>query len=689
MLRKYHDMRNFHRNDEGSVAIMSVFAILLILMICALALETSSLYVDKLRAQRTADIANLAAANTGSPIVNGAPSSTALATARQMAVANGFQSTDVVTTVTAGSTGLSELSTDIRHDSPLAFGQLLTASPTVSVDGSSSARVMAMSVEGDCIRSMKGPVNIYGNAVIDGPGCHIGAATYLYVCGDASVAAKKAVVGYSPGSEKAYICKDAQIDPPLSSFTFDTTSVDPLATDPRILATKARLKTMTKWAYGTTIPMKPLQPTIPGGKDESYANTTVSLSATRLYGTLTISNSTLAFTGAGVADPNCLTPTTIGGNVILSGTNRLTFGTGCYAIGGYIRNENGASTRFDPLPGARVTFAFKQYIDNRAGKLSFGDMTLLNSGDIRDVNESTRTMSDMAFSLLGDVRNADGGTLTFGDGSFRFGAGISNGSGTLTFGDGAYYVNGGSIINGTGSMTFGNGVFYLWGGSLANSSTGSVTFGNGGFYFYGGTVTNVRGRLTFGDGPFEFSGGSLALNPGSNTTFGFGNMNFYGGTAYFHGASTLIGRNEVGDAVRGSSSIFFYGGSFSMKSEKFVAVGTTLAFYGGSVSLYGVGTMNVTAPTGDLPAFGYKNILFYIYGGAFSLYQSNVTDILSGVIYVPGTNISIYGSQTVTIPDGGCFQVVGGVVDIYQKTSLKMRPCSGGGTVPQTVTLTR
>lgn len=654
------------RNDEGSVAVMSVFAILLILMVCALVLETSSLYVDKLRAQRTADIANLAAANTRAPIVNGAPSKTALATARQMAVVNGFPSSDVVTTVTAGGSGVSELSTKIRHESPLAFGQLLTASRSVPVDGSSSARIV--SPDGDCIRSMLGPVNIYGDAVIDGPNCHVAAATFLYVCGNASVAAGKAEVAYPRLSETAYICKDGLIDPPLSSFTFDKASVDPLANDARILAIKARLKGMTSWAYGTTIPERPLQPTTPAGKDETFAGTTVSLPASGLYGTLTISDSTVAFTGSGVADPQCRAPTTISGNLILSGVNRLTFGSGCYAIGGYITNNTGAVVRFDPVPGARVTLAFKQYIDNRAAELSFGDMN---------------------FSLLGDVRNADGGTLTFGKGSFRFGAGIINGNGRLSFGDGAYYVAGGSIINGAGSMTFGNGVFYLWGGSLTNSSTGSVTFGNGGFYFYGGTVTNVKGRMTFGDGPFEFSGGSLALNPGSDTTFGFGDMNFYGGTAYFHGASTLIGRNVAGDAQRGSSSLFFYGGSFSMQSQRFVAVGTTLAFSGGSVSLYGVGTMNVTAPRVNVPAFGYKDILFYISGGAFSLYQSNVTDILSGIIYVPGTNISIYGSQTVTLPDNGCLQVIGGVVDIYQKASLQMRPCSGGGTADRKVLLTR
>lgn len=656
---------------------MSVFAILVLLMICALVLETSSIYVDKLRAQRAADIANLAAANTTTPIVNAVPSNTALATAKQMAVLNGFQASDVVTTVTPGG---SELSTTIRHDSQLGLGRLLTASQTVAVDGTSSARVG--SPDGDCVRSMFGPVNIYNNAVIDGPGCTIAASTYLYVCGKASVEALRAETGYPQAIEKAYICPGVLIDPPLSRFTFNKVSVDPLVADSRIVAIKNRLKGMTSWAYGATIPKSPLSPTVISGKNESYSSTTVTLPSSRPYGTLTISNATVAFTGTGVPDPKCLTPTSISGNILLSGVNRLTFGSGCYAIAGYVTNAVGAETRFDPLPGAQVTLAFTQYIDNKAATLTFGDME---------------------FSLKGDVRNADGGTFTFGNGSFSFGAGIINGSGRLTFGDGAYYVAGGSITNGTGTLMFGDGKLYLWGGSLANSSTGTVTFGNGGFYFYGGTVTNAAGHMTFGDGPFEFSGGSLALNPGSDTVFGFGNMNFYGGTAYFHGKSTVVGQSATPsagsglpvdddltvDATRGSSSVFFYGGSFSMKSDRFVAVGTTLAFYGGSVSLYGVGPMNVTAPTGDAPVFGYKNILFYIYGGAFSLYQAQVTDILSGIIYVPGTNISIYGSQTVTIPDDGCFQVIGGVVDIYQNTWLSMRPCTGSGAADWKVSLTR
>nr|AGU11615.1 hypothetical protein [uncultured organism] len=79
----------------------------------------------------------------------------------------------------------------------------------------------------------------------------------------------------------------------------------------------------------------------------------------------------------------------------------------------------------------------------------------------------------------------------------------------------------------------------------------------------------------------------------------------------------------------------------------------------------------------------------HIFGGAFSLYQSQVSDVLSGIIYAPGTNISIYGSQTVTIPKDGCLELIGRVVDIHQTASLKMAPCGARGMTARNVSLTR
>lgn len=664
--RRARALKTFRRNDEGSVAVLSAFTIMVFLMICALVLESSQLYVEKLRAQRAADIANLAAVNTKTPIVGGAPSAMAEATARQMAVVNGYPAGEVRTAVTTGSSGTPELTSRIAHESPLIFGQVLTADPFVLIGGSSSAQVSTAG--GDCLRSTFGPVKIFDSARVKGTDCQVASAGAFAVCMNAVAEVRSVEVALPKAWQAMYICPGVTLTPPLASFSFDTPSVDPLAEDDRIVAIRKRLAGMTRWAYGTQIPERPLHPETSGGSDEVYTRQTVTLPSSRAYRRLSISDSDVTFPGTGSADPGCLKPTIISGNMIFSGVNRVHLGSGCYAIGGVMSNEDGADTRFDLLPGADVTLASKSYLQNKAATLHFADMKV---------------------SFEGDVVNGDEGILTFGNGPFLFGGGIVNGTGKLTFGSGPFYVNGGSIINGSGTLSFGNGKFYLWGGSMANAGTGTLSFGDGGFIFFGGTVTNVAGMMRFGDGPFEFWGGSLALGERSHTVFGAGNMNFYGGTAYFHGASTQIGGTTRRDGKVGSSSLFFYGGSFSMQTQSLTAVGTTFAFYGGSVGLRGIGAMHMTAPTADAPTFGYKNVLFFLDGGTLNLYQGDVDDVLSGIIYVPRSFIEIYGSQTVTIPSDGCLQLAGAAIDIFQKASLDMRPCASKGESGVRATLTR
>lgn len=641
-------MNRFGSDRAGGMSIFGVFGVFMMVLVTALALEASNLYLARLKAQRIADLATLAAANTTQPIVNGAPSTTADATAKQVAAINGF--TDVATRVITNSSGKQMISAEAQTPVTLSIGRLLTSDRSVDISGSSAASAGAQT--GDCIRSLLGPVNIYNYAVIDGASCNLGAASFFYACQQANIKLLQVAVKYQQSWEAPYICPTASLTPAFPKFTFSQQSKDPLAGDSRITAIANRLKGMTSWSYGTTIPAKPLSVNTPNGQNATYNTMVSALTSLVKWGNLTVTNSVLTFTSSGMADPTCQKPLTISGNVVLGGTNRMIFGSGCYAIGGYLQAKDGGSTTFELLPNSDVTLVFRQYIQNGNGKLSFADMKI---------------------SIQGSILNQSGGTLTFGNGPFMIGGGVANTSGVLSFGKGPYYLNGGTTTNGTGTLSFAGGAFYLWGGSLANQSSGTIAFGDGPFIFYGGTVTNVSGTMTFGRGNFEFWGGSLALDPGSTTAFGTGDMNMYGGTIYFLGDSITVG--GVGDPQAGSSSIFFYGGSFSMKSKYFKAVGTTMAFYGGSVSLYGVGDMNITAPRGMNPAYGYKDILFYLDGGAFSLYQQNASDIFSGIVYVPKTNISIYGSQKVTLPDNGCFQVIGGIVDLYQSMQAKFAPC--------------
>jgi len=237
-------------------------------------------------------------------------------------------------------------------------------------------------------------------------------------------------------------------------------------------------------------------------------------------------------------------------------------------------------------------------------------------------------------------------------------------------------VNGGSIANYGTRLSFGNGPFYLWGGTIYNVlATSTLTFGNGPFYFYGGSVSNI-GTMTLGNGPFDFQGGSLALISGSTTSFGVGDMSFYGGTVIAGGKSVTFGAG--GSATTGSGTVAMHGGSFALTADSLTAIGTSFGFKGGTLSLLGIGTIKATAPTDANPRLGYRNLLFAVWGGAFNLYQSGgQSDTMSGLVYAPATNASIYGSQTITPPPGGCFGVVSGVLDIYQNATINGAPCAG------------
>lgn len=467
---------------------------------------------------------------------------------------------------------------------------------------------------GDCVTSLIGPVNIYNYAVVKGSTCTVKAKTYLYVCGTADLEVAAVKVGYIQLFEALYICSTATVTPSLGSFTFGASISDIYASDTRLSALKSKLLGMAfGWDFGI---LPPVNPTVWWGSDKTYTNTSASLPQSTLYGTIQSTGSTLTFPGTGSADPTCSSPTTISGSFIFNGANTLTFGSGCYVFGGSITVNSGASAAFNVAAGAKVTFVFK-------------------------------------------------GSL------------FNNGNSSVSFGTATCYFNYGSIYNNAGAtMTFGNGSFYLWGGSLYNnSSSANLSFGTGPFYFYGGTIYN-NGVMTLGDGPYYFQGGSLILNSGSSTTFGVGDVYFYGGSVAANGNALTFGNG--GSASSGSGTVYMFGGSFSLTSKALTATGMTFGLYGGTVSLLGSGTFNATAPTGSSPSKGYRDVLFAIWGGTFNLYQSgSMTDTMSGMIYVPISNVSIYNNQSVSVPSNGCFQIVGGIVDIYQSTTLSVAPCRG------------
>ena len=360
--------------------------------------------------------------------------------------------------------------------------------------------------------------------------------------------------------------------------------------------------------------VSPVRPTVSSGTSQSYANTAVTVPPNTRFGSLSMTDVTMTFQGNG-PDPTCAAPTTVAATTTLTGSNTLTFGSGCYVFDAAFNAKPGSISQFVVPAGASVVFVFD------------GTMTIASRAE-------------------------------------------------LSFGDASVYFTGGSIANYGTRLSFGNGPFYLWGGTMYNVKPDStLSFGNGPFYFYGGSISN-KGTMTLGNGPFRFQGGSMTLSADSVTSFGVGNMLFYGGSVIAGGASVTFGAG--GSAATGSGAVLMYGGTFSLTADSLTAVGTSFGFKGGTLSLLGIGTINATAPTDPSPTLGYRNMLFGVWGGAFNLYQSGgQMDTMSGMVYAPDTNASIYGSQTITPPAGGCFGIVSGVLDIYQNARINASPCAG------------
>lgn len=627
------ELARLARARDGAMGILGAFSIVILIAMSALALEASLLFVKKGDMQRVADLANLAAAGTSGAISNGSPSPQAVATAQQVAVINGYPANILTTSVTNSPTQGQLLTTTVVDPINLTLGQMFTKTGSVSVSALSSASVVSGAVSGDCLRTLGGALNIFSSAAVNGTGCTVASASYLYYCSNAASKVSAIEVAYSQMLEQFSICYNAPLTPGLSSFTFSKSSVDPLASDSRIAAMKKRLQNMSSWPYSGTFKTPLTTAAIFGGSSLSYTSTVTTVSGTK-FASLTAQNSTITFTGSGVADPTCANPVTITGGVTLSGNTTIVLGSGCYVIRGVLSISNGAVINIVPAAGANVTMALQQYLYNGSGSITFGNML---------------------FSAVGTINNGNGGNVAFGNGPFYLGGGIYNTSGTVTFGNGPFYFNTGTVNNG---------------------STGTITFGNGPFYFYYCGLLNSNGIVTLGTGDFEFYNTSVSTFNSSKTTFGKGNMDLYTTPLYLSGAEFTLG--GAGDAASGASSMFFYWSGLQIASGKFTATGTSLGFWYGSFTLSSSSAATITAPTSATPTYGYQNVFAYLYGANFAIYQGSTTDSFSGLVYNPGNDVSLFGQQTSTIPQNGCFSIIASTISIYNGSNAALGACGSG-----------
>lgn len=648
----FHAIR---RCARGNVSILSAFSFTVIVAGVALSVQLADLYAIRLRSQRTADLATLAAANTPNPIVNNAVSATATATASEVVAINGFGSSTVATTV--GADGAS-LTTSISASANLLMGSVLSSAQTTTVGAVSTATVVPQT--GSCLVSLGSYISIFGGASVQGSNCGVAAASYLLVS-TASLTVNAVQVGFSQLLESFDVVLAYTLSPALGAFTFNASVTDTVGAKASVTAVKNHLAAMASWPYATSSPVSVSLPYVAWASDQSYSSGTTTIAQAAHIGNLNLSgNANLNFSGSGGPDASCTNPTTVSGQVISSGTSTLTLSSGCYVFAGAVTNSGTGTLTFALASGATVTLIFESYIQNSQW--------------------GTMTFPDATYSIAGNVNNNSGGSITFGNGRKVFGAGIWNSSGYVTLNNGPFYFTSTNINQNTGTMRFGNGPFYFFWGAVTNGASGTMTFGTGPFYFYGTTLNAGNGvgcPLTqFAGGPYYFWAANLNAPYCSTTNIGPGNMDFYAfGSVNFSGTLLQFGWN--GSATSGSSLVSFYGGSIYHTAGTFAANGVTFATNFGNFFMSGSG-MNVTAPTSASPSYGYTNLAFVTTNGAVNVGLTGTpTATISGMIYAPQSYANFVMPQTISGGTGGCFGIFANYINISTSSTLKLSPCSG------------
>ena len=574
--------RSFVKNEDGGV-VLWVGLFFGMLGVGAVLIDLSMLYVAKQRAQIVSDAAVVAAAATPDSIVGQQASPQAIATANNIAEVNGYSLLNVKTVAAASPRGDGSLAlqTVITDDVKLGFG-IFSPNGRGSVGVNSWASAGNNNPAGLCSGSLYGPVNIYGNAVVDAPNCVVRAATYFYSCGKANISLAKVQVGYKAAPEAAYLCSTASLQ---SSQGLDYSVAPPspvlnnqFESDPRLVELKTTLKGMAPVPTSTVKPVPPASST-----DAKYTSQTDTL-AKGNYRNLTMTSSNLTLQGSGGPDPSCKSPTTFSGSWTFTGNNTLTVNSGCYVIGASFTANAGSNVAINVEPGASVVFVYAGGSFYDSGNVSFGDATHIFNG--------------------GSLTVYKGASLSFGNGPFYFYGGTIYNYATLTYGNGPFYFFGGSwALDPNSTTTFGIGDVWFYGGSWGSAFNGSLTFGNG------GDPANANGTIYMYGGSFSMTGSMTARG----VTFAL-----LGGTLSIYNSGTINITAPTGTSVAPESN----GTSPAMVSQNYQDV--LFALWGGAFNLY-----QTKAPTATMAGLVYNP-------------QGNVSIYHDQIIALPATDKSCF-----------------------------------------------
>jgi hypothetical protein len=635
-------LRCLTANRRGSITVIAALSLLGVVGATGLAIDLNRGYEQRIRNQRVADMAALAAAmaykaNGSETILR--PTALDLVTIHGMANAT-INVELLADTPTAGSKAVRvSISTPLS----LSLTRIFGATTSVPVGASALARLGGASTTTPCIMGLASSGNAIetqGGASINATDCAITAVGSVNNGGN-SITAKKIVSGAGDiiNSWGKIVADSVQYAGSLSYPSYNEGNVpaaskrtkqastvsDPLENNmdliaarqllgnyrsPRAIANPVTPACSTAWTFGWS----------PSSNVTAYRTS----DANFIVPAGNYCLKSLSITGGSVTFQPGST-VTVSNGLIVSGGASATFGSGTYRInGGFNTGSSG------------VTFG--------DGELSIGSGTTSFAGTTRIGNGPV--------TIAGNISLGGGTKVTMGAGDHAFKGITIGGGGWMWLGDGNLDVDGPIKIDGDSTLIAGQGDYTLAnaGGDAINLS-GSARFfmDDGQFSANGNIITAGGSRLVFGRTANHLIKGNMTI--AGSVLFGAGRYTISGGFTNGTGGTTWPYTSPINNRTWGTTLEGVSVSGFDM-------AGVSVSFImGGTLNLSGGAQTKLIAPLTTTSGGALADILMDSLTTADTNWGAGAQSTFVGVVHLPKSYVKMSGGNN-TLSSGQCFTLI-------------------------------
>lgn len=692
--------------QDGSIAVMGALALVATLGMSGFAVELGNGYTAKVRNQRVADMAALAAAAAYSA------SSQSLAAAQQVAsdvvVANGLP-TSAATITPDSATSPTTITVSIATSVPIRLAAALIGNGTPSYSVTSAATAaLGINTSIGCITALDNSatrgVSLSGAATLSVSGCAVNSNSAIQLDGSASLTARNVSTNSSVTLTGAAsltaqtITAGSSITKPQYSGTLNGTqrpntpspTADPLAGNAALTAAFASIGSVVA-------PTTPVMPTAPGFTAPPANSNWSFVNSSSDFNALPSTNPVKANCTYSGAAFSCAAGTYAINNLTIPGGVSVTFqGPSTISVYGTVSN-GGSGLRFNG--GAGSTFKFRNGFDSGTSGVVFGAGDVYIGG--ATTLQGTSGFGDGAITVSGMLTTGGSSTVTIGNGAHAFGGITVGGSGRLTVGAGNLTVAGAIATGGSTTTSFGAGAYVVGkdgNGYSINHLGNTLTFGAGGFSGTGGIFVNGSSTLTFGAGDLTLgtsnSNGAIYVSGSATLTMGAGSLNANGAVStagssnvtFGAGSSHNINGNVTinGGATLGAGR-YTINGNFTKSASMAVSGSDVTIIAAGTFSTGGSASLTLTAPS-SAGGGGIPGIVFASQTTGASTIDGSSQNTFGGIFYMPNSNLTVSGAGSVG--SSTCFALVVKTVTISGGSSANTgctMPSTGASSTPRLI----